>query len=107
MTKGSDGAPSTATDIIGWLQNFYSSNCDGDWEHQYGVEITTLDNPGWHVKIDLADTEYAELAFPNEKVERSSTDWIILGVKDRVLFGAGGVGNLFEILNRLRVKLRG
>ena len=30
--------------------------CDNDWEHSYGVEIGTLDNPGWTLKIDLRDT---------------------------------------------------
>ena len=38
------------------LQRWYSSQCDGDWEHQLGVEITTLDNPGWLVRIELRHT---------------------------------------------------
>ena len=36
---------------------WYRSQCDGEWEHQYGVKIETLDNPGWTVTIDLAETE--------------------------------------------------
>lgn len=32
-------------DILKWLENWYSSNCDGDWEHLYGITIRTLDNP--------------------------------------------------------------
>ena len=32
------------------LAAWYSGNCNGTWEHQYGVEISTLDNPGWQVK---------------------------------------------------------
>lgn len=39
--------------MIEWLEEMYLSNCDGDWEHDYGIEITTLDNPGWNVKIQL------------------------------------------------------
>lgn len=27
------------------LQRWYSSVCDGDWEHQFGVNVSTLDNP--------------------------------------------------------------
>lgn len=38
------------------IQNWYKMNCDGDWEHTYGIEIGTLDNPGWIVKIELNDT---------------------------------------------------
>ena len=28
-----------------WLQAWYMSNCNGDWEHGYGVSVRTLDNP--------------------------------------------------------------
>ena len=31
------------------LQHWYQSKCDGTGEHMYGVEIDTLDNPGWTV----------------------------------------------------------
>jgi hypothetical protein len=34
------------------LQSWYAAQCDGQWEHQHGVEIGTLDNPGWRVEID-------------------------------------------------------
>ena len=49
------------------LQTWYASQCDGDWEHQHGVSIGTLDNPGWRVTIDLAGTPlegrpFAEIA---------------------------------------------
>ncbi|WP_201783398.1 Imm53 family immunity protein [Brevibacillus reuszeri] len=26
-------------EIIKWLENYYSSNCDGDWEHGYGIRV--------------------------------------------------------------------
>ena len=32
--------------MLEWLMNWYESNCDGDWEHSYGVKIESLDNPG-------------------------------------------------------------
>jgi hypothetical protein len=38
-----DHAPGTLT----WLQAWYAEQCDGDWEHQFGVSVETLDNPGW------------------------------------------------------------
>jgi hypothetical protein len=41
-----------------WLMGWYASQCNGDWEHHYGVEIGTLDNPGWTVTIDLEDTDF-------------------------------------------------
>ncbi|WP_328741498.1 immunity 53 family protein [Streptomyces caniferus] len=34
-----------------WLPSWYASHCDGDREHEGGVTIKTLDNPGWAVKM--------------------------------------------------------
>lgn len=42
--------------VLQEIQSWYISNCNGDWEHSFGVSIDTLDNPGWSVRIDLADT---------------------------------------------------
>ena len=45
------------------LQAWYAAQCNGDWEHQCGVRIATLDNPGWRVTIDLAGTPQEGLPF--------------------------------------------
>lgn len=29
--------------------------CDGDWEHQGGITIQTVDNPGWVITLHLED----------------------------------------------------
>jgi Immunity protein 53 len=39
--------------ITGW----YQSHCDDSWEHQYGIRLETLDNPGWHLTVDLIHTD--------------------------------------------------
>ena len=38
------------------IQHWFYENCDGDWEHSFGLQITTMDNPGWDVKIDIRET---------------------------------------------------
>lgn len=43
-------------DTLRRLQEWFSSQCDGDWEHSYGVRVETLDNPGWTVRVDLTGT---------------------------------------------------
>jgi Immunity protein 53 len=43
------------------LQQWYVTHCDGGWEHQYGIKIETVDNPGWKVTIDLTDTELQDV----------------------------------------------
>ena len=80
------------------LVSWYASYCDGDWEHSYGVTIETSDNPGWTVKIDLADTELENIHIEYSRQDRSETDWVGYKVVDWKFVGAGGVGNLEEIL---------
>ncbi|BFV59917.1 hypothetical protein KCMC57_up50210 [Kitasatospora sp. CMC57] len=43
-------------DPLGFLTAWYTAQCDGDWEHEYGIRIETLDNPGWSVEVDLEGT---------------------------------------------------
>jgi len=54
-------------DIVKWLEKWFKSQCDGDWEHECGINITTSDNPGWIVEIDVADAKTSHgrfLKFP-------------------------------------------
>jgi len=53
------GSARGLTDLMQW----YASQCDGDWEHSFGVKIDTLDNPGWRLEIDLVETELATAEF--------------------------------------------
>jgi hypothetical protein len=43
-------------DNLDWLMRWYLSECNDDWEHSFGIEIGTLDNPGWTLKVDLRET---------------------------------------------------
>jgi len=38
---------------IAKLMNWYDAHCDGDWEHQNGFELMTVDNPGWLFRFYL------------------------------------------------------
>ncbi|MBY0204438.1 Imm53 family immunity protein [Paenibacillus cucumis (ex Kampfer et al. 2016)] len=38
-------------ETLAWIQHRYDQNCDGEWEHVYGVKIQTIDNPGWYAGI--------------------------------------------------------
>ena len=50
------GKHAGSVSVLDDLRRWYVAHCDGDWEHTYGVNIGTLDNPGWSVEIDLRDT---------------------------------------------------
>jgi hypothetical protein len=84
-------------DVLRRLDEWYRSQCDGDWEHEYGIRIATLDNPGWSVDVSLAETELE--ARPFEAVSRADgDDWIFCRVENGVFDGSCGVGQLTEVL---------
>src|SRR3954463_15781039 len=91
-------------DVLSWLQTWYVSHCDGDWEHEWGISISTLDNPGWIIKIDLEGTLLADrsLSFVEVTKEMSENDWIHCRVQDNVFEGAGGPYNLKTLLEVFR-----
>jgi hypothetical protein len=57
-------------------RKWYSRQCNGDWEHGFGVDISTIHNPGWSVSIGLHDTAKQEAKFEPVRIDRKPTDWI-------------------------------
>jgi hypothetical protein len=81
------------------LQNWYLSQCNGDWEHLYGVKIDNIDNPGWSVDIDLSESVLENRLFEELNIQRKNEhDWFICRVEGSVFKGRGGPKNLDEIL---------
>ena len=78
--------------------------CNDDWEHQYGVKIDTLDNPGWSVTVDLTDTNLegvdfvtvAENAGPGSHPE--GDDWVLCRVEGGKWLGDGGPSKLSRLV---------
>lgn len=91
-------------DLLAGLQDWYASQCNGDWEHQYGISLTSLDNPGWWIKIDLAGTSLQSRTFETliENVDAdhfSTADrWLHCRVENNVWHGAGDETKLPVIL---------
>ncbi|GAA5149216.1 hypothetical protein GCM10023213_46570 [Prosthecobacter algae] len=80
------------------LQSWYAAHCNGDWEHSYGVQITTLDNPGWLVTIDLTGTDLEHLTCSHNE-DRSESDWMTCSVENKKFTGCGDVNSLRRILD--------
>lgn len=80
------------------LQNWYRNQCDGDWEHTYGISVSTLDNPGWRVEVDLKETSLETKLFKEIRDERTEHDWIHAWITDSVFNLACGPQNLDEAL---------
>ncbi|MGW7512831.1 immunity 53 family protein [Streptomyces massasporeus] len=88
--------------VLEWLQSWYSSQCDGDWGHEWGVTIETIDNPGWLVKINLEETELADREYPHQRVTRDEHDWVIAWTSEQTFHVTCGPGNLAEALSLFR-----
>ena len=84
---------------IARLEQWYRSQCNDDWEHQYGVKIDTIDNPGWQVEIDLVKTSLEGRAFAPVSNHPSEVSWLECAVEGQVFRAFGGVQNLGDILN--------
>jgi hypothetical protein len=61
------GADSSDGTALAELARWYSSQCDGDWEHGNGIEIGTLDNPGWFLRVNLEGTNLNGESFEETK----------------------------------------
>jgi hypothetical protein len=85
--------------VLERLERWYLSQCDGDWEHGEGVQIDTLDNPGWRVRISLGGTGLQSRSFERIGIDRSEEDWVRAWVEDAVWNAATGPLNLTEALS--------
>ena len=88
--------------MIKWLEEWYASNCDGVWEHMYGVDITTLDNPGWRLKLNILETLYEDVEFADIMIERTENDWVYCRKIDGKIDCADGLRNLEEMLKIIK-----
>lgn len=61
---------------LDFLISWFAAHCDGDWEHDLGIRLETLDNPGWAIDVRIADTELEGLTAPWQQTEVSDNDWL-------------------------------
>jgi hypothetical protein len=80
------------------LQQWYQDQCNGEWEHEFGISIETLDNPGWTVRIDLNQTGLENRDFETVENLQPDDDWIKCWVEDGKFNGVGGPRKLTDIL---------
>lgn len=85
-----------------WLQGWYTGLCDGDWEHGQGISISTIDNPGWSVKIDLELTPCEGRSYERAELDRGVHDWHHTWVNQNAFHAACGPLNLGEVLHLFR-----
>ena len=85
-------------EILDWIQDWFKSNCDGDWEKGEGIQITTLDNPGWEVEIDISNTSVANLNLRPIHNQKGAQDWYGVKIENQKFIAAGDAGKLEFLL---------
>lgn len=88
--------------VFDWLQNWYKQQCDGDWEHEFGISIETVDNPGWYVTVNLLGTECEDREFKNIKFELNDANWYFCKIKNNNFEASCDPNNLTTILEIFR-----
>ncbi len=81
------------------LQEWYFAQCDGEWEHRYGISIGNIDNPGWGLSVDIEKTSLANVPFPEYRENyEDELDWIICTKYQGKWGGTGGPRQLERII---------
>jgi hypothetical protein len=89
----------TDVDLLKHLQEWYAQQCDGDWEHTYGITKSTIDNPGWSFKVDLAGTYLSHRTFDEVHVQGDDqSDWYVCKIENRVFEAASGPDRLCDVI---------
>jgi hypothetical protein len=81
-----------------FLEQWYAAQCDGDWEHEFGVRVDTLDNPGWSLSIELVGTVPEGVTAARRVVERTKSDWLTTWSNGRKFEARCGPLNLAEAI---------
>lgn len=91
-------------DVLENLAQWYTEQCNDEWEHSYGITIESCDNPGWWVKIDLLHTTLTGRSFvevvKGDVIGNNDPQppWLHCYVEDNVWNGSGDPNQLTEIL---------
>ena len=90
-------------DALAWLQDWFAARCDGEWEEQWNVNLTTTDDPGWFLSIPLQDTELEGRPFTrtehNTKLDQS---WWICQIGEGHFLAACGRRDLAAVVRIFR-----
>jgi hypothetical protein len=99
--------------LLTWLQEWYFAQCgdentvaetvaDEPYQWAHGIKIDTLDNPGWTIKIDLANTLLHTKPFNKVEVDNDDpddgNDWYMCHVEDKVFYAHCGPLHLTTVI---------
>lgn len=76
--------------------------CNGDWEHENGISIITVDNPGWSITIDLENTSLEDEEIVGELIEMNEKDWYFFEIKNKKFRGGGNLTKLNFLITQFK-----
>ncbi|MDX9689459.1 MAG: rhodanese-related sulfurtransferase [Proteobacteria bacterium] len=85
-------------DALQRLQQWYTSHCNGGWEHNSVIKIESMDNPGWHVSVDIYDTELADEDFQLDEKSFDDGRWYRCYIENGKFIAFGGPRQLEELI---------
>ncbi|EMO32648.1 hypothetical protein LEP1GSC175_3401 [Leptospira santarosai str. HAI821] len=88
--------------MFSWLMEWYQFQCDGDWEHEYGIEINTNGDRGWQVKIEVSFTELDGVVINHTLIQQGLNDWYSFSLKDGKFLAEGDPKELSIILEKFK-----
>lgn len=89
--------------VLGRLERWFQTHCDGWWENDNGITVESCDNPGWWVRIDLKGTNlegkpFAKVVRGDESSLDPAPPWLRCYVENSQFNGLGDPTTLTEIL---------
>ena len=82
--------------VLTRLSEWYVAQCDDLWEHRWGLSITTIDNPGFALSIDLTGTPLEDVEFIRMEVEIDTLNGWYVCWKEEGKFQAAGAPSRIE-----------
>ncbi|MCY0947870.1 Imm53 family immunity protein [Streptomyces antarcticus] len=85
-----------------WLRHWHAQQRGGDWEHEWGVRIATLDHPGRSLEIGLEETDPEGREYLRQDVNRITQDSVWTWTAEKSFHAACGPGNFAGALTVFR-----
>jgi hypothetical protein len=95
------------TRVLEFLQAWYKSQSNGEWEKIKGVTIETMGTPGWSVTIDLSETLFDGRPMEPLRLNNSATDWMDCRIENKQFLGSGDSSKLVPILAHFQKWVKG
>ncbi|MDB4943478.1 MAG: hypothetical protein JWP97_3012 [Labilithrix sp.] len=87
------------------LAAWFTSCCNGDWEHGNGMKIWMTDAGGWSLEADLNDTDDEDRTLDLAE-RRTAPDWVVANMTGGIFRAECGPRNLRELVRTFAAFVR-